>query len=135
MIIVLLFLLATILCAVKSFCDHWSSGLWSYGVAFFGILTLMLFIGGFSIIFGDNYYTGYIYELNNIWDKTEVHIRLSKEAGEDGQPIFCVNKEDADEIMQYVGRDIKVKVTEPAGFGWSYTKCNLPVTVEVIDEE
>lgn len=135
MIFVLLSLLATIFCIVQVCKDTWLADMCVSLSVVFGILTFLLIVLGCSINFGEKYYTGYIYEVTNSWGKTEGHIRFSREAGEDKQPSFCVNKEDAEELMQYVGKDVKVKVTEPAGFGWSYTKCSLPVRVEVIEEK
>lgn len=90
---------------------------------------------GLHIKTGESYYTGYIYQVSNKWNKAIGYIRLSQEAGTDSQPEFCVDKKDAEVLTQYVGKNIKVKVTEPAGFMFTVTECPFPVTVEVMEEE
>lgn len=99
------------------------------------IASIFLAILGLHIKTGESYYTGYIYQVSNEWSKAIGHIRLSQEAGTDSQPEFCVDKKDAEVLTQYVGKNIKVKVTEPAGVMFTVTKCPFPVTVEVMEEE
>lgn len=101
------------------------------------LLMVSIFIAaqGLHIRTGESYYTGYIYQVSNKWNKAIGHIRLSQEAGTDSQPEFCVDKKDAEVLTQYVGKNIKVKVTEPAGFVFTFTECPFPVTVEVMEEE
>lgn len=120
---------------IAGFRSEYNKELWWSNALFVLFLTIPFFIGGLHIRTGESYYTGYIYQVSTEWEKTIGHIRLSQQAGSDSQPPFCVDKADAETLEQYAGKDIKVKITEPAGFGWSYTKCTHPVTIEEVKEE
>lgn len=87
-----------------------------------------------QVSLGEKNYTGVIYSVENVLNKTVGHIRFSENAGEDTQPSFCVVKDsaEADKLRMLVGSGKKVKVTVPAGVSvqmW-YGECGLPATIE-----
>lgn len=105
------------------------------GAIIFGFIFVIVLMLGLQWNLGDDTYTGYIYSVEGVFDRVKGHIRYSQNAGSDQQPSFCVAKERREELEQYVGKDIKVQVKVPAGFGWSLTECVNQATIKVMEGE
>lgn len=103
------------------------------GSLVFGLIFAVVLMLGLQWNLGDDTYTGYIYSVEGVFDRVKGHIRFSQNAGSDEQPSFCVAKERREELEQYVGKDIKVQVSVPAGFGWSLTGCVNQATIKVME--
>lgn len=96
-----------------------------------GIMTLM------HISTGEKTYTGYIYSTEDVLDKTNVHIRFSKDAGKDEQPVFCVKNGtvNSEKFKDLAGSDNKVKIKIPAGFALNMWYGQCPIEAEIIEEK
>lgn len=116
--------------------DEWSDGPFLLG----GIGFIVIFLAAITYIglalkwnLGENTYTGYIYSVTGEFNRAVGHIRFSQNAGGDSQPSFCVESYRREELEQYVGKDIKVRVTVPAGLKWTITECAFPAHIEVAE--
>lgn len=86
---------------------------------------------------GEKVYTGYIYSVEDSFNKTVGHIRFSEYAGEDAQPSFCASKnsETAKRIKELAGSGKKVKVKVPSGFAINMWYGQCQIEAEIIEEE
>ena len=109
------------------------------GVIWFlvGIIPVVGILSLTHINTGENIYTGYVYSTENVFDKTVVHIRFSKEAGEDAQPSFCVktSNELSEKFKSLAGTDTKIKVKIPSGFAMNMWYGQCPIEAELIEEK
>lgn len=139
MILLITFLLvcALVFVTYKAFVEGWELTCVLCGA---GAILLFTIWVAFALTFmqwntGSKMYTGYIYSVEQEFNKAIGHIRYSQNAGSDSQPSFCVDVSRREELEQYVGKDVKVQVTVPAGFGWSITDCINQAQVKVMEEE
>lgn len=100
------------------------------------IIFIPLIFSLITISTGEKTYTGYVYSAEDIFDKTEVHIRYSLNAGEDSQPSFCVKKDNplSDKFKELSGSETKLKVKVPAGFSMNMWYGQCPIEAEIIEE-
>lgn len=137
MFVIYLILLLLILGICIYFCKK---ELWELGICLFLILFWMPIVGIISLTFigtGEEILTGYVYSVEDSFDKTIAHIRFSKNAGTDKQPSICVKKENpvSDHLKELSGSDTKIKVRIPAGFAIAMWYGQCPIEAEILEEK